>query len=66
MKACEDGLRRIHDGGRFIFEQDEQSQFVLTFEQREESQGRTLCNIAYFYQWSFEVFCTNPRVQWNE
>jgi hypothetical protein len=45
LKPVIDGLKRIHEGGPFIIEEDEQSQFVLTFQQREESQARILCNL---------------------
>jgi hypothetical protein len=40
-----DGLKRIHDGGHIIIEENEQSQFALTFEQRNESQVGILCNV---------------------
>jgi hypothetical protein len=40
-----DGLKRIHDGGHIIIEENEQSQFVLTFDQRNESQVGILCNV---------------------
>jgi hypothetical protein len=42
-----DGLKRIHNAGHFIVEEDEQSQFALTFEQRKEIQERILCNVPF-------------------
>ncbi len=45
LKHVIDGLKKIHEGGHFIFEEDENKKLALAFEQTEDNWAKVLCNV---------------------